>query len=82
MFSGADFIYLLTDKFTGLRGGGLTFALILARTFDSLFLGHRAALEFAGEVVAGCGAKELQEFRSCRSYRMKRIGIVPGALIF
>ena len=57
MLPGADFIYLLTDKFTGLRGGGFTFALILARTFDSLFLGHIGTLghlgtsEFAGEIV-------------------------------
>jgi hypothetical protein len=41
MLPGADFFYLLTDKFTGLRGGGLPFALILARTFDGLFLWHK-----------------------------------------
>src|SRR3981189_1893515 len=41
-FPARIFFDLLADKFTGLRGGGLPFALIAARTFDGLFLRQRA----------------------------------------
>jgi hypothetical protein len=65
MLPGADFFDLFADEFTGLGGGGLSFALIPARTFDSLFLWHKGFDEFAGEVVGGCvvgeGVQELQE---------------------
>ena len=39
MLPRADFFDFLADKFTGLCGGGLSFALIAARSFDGLFLG-------------------------------------------
>jgi hypothetical protein len=36
----ADFFDLFADEFAGLRGGGLSFALVAPRTFDGLFLWH------------------------------------------
>src|SRR5206468_6455660 len=45
MLAFAHMMHLFAHEFTGLRGGRLAFALVLARSLHCLFLGHVSLLE-------------------------------------